>query len=245
MSWRGPECPRTPPDLSGTGGRIRKCARLQGPDLAPPLLKSQADRPRPRVRAPHEVAGRRVAISGTSGRQRPTANSKGHSRQEAPSSAPASNRRTVRCCTHVAAAETSPGTRANYPWVKGCAAGTDRWPNSSLGQLRHQRLASTGFSPRFACSERGRFRGGNSCDHAEASTMRTRVSHAWVTQSLWSIGDVEGTPSGRSRRGRPSRRWRTRRRTSRGTSRHGRPRRGSAFPAAAGRRSSPSWAHRG
>jgi hypothetical protein len=40
-----------------------------------------------------------------------------------------------------------------YPWVKGCAAGTDRWPNSSLGQLRHQLLASTGFSLRLARSK--------------------------------------------------------------------------------------------
>ncbi len=38
------------------------------------------------------------------------------------------------------------GTPKMRRWVMGCAAGADRWPNTSLGQLRYQRLVSTGLS---------------------------------------------------------------------------------------------------
>ena len=154
-----------------------KCARYQGRVLAPVLLRCGQTDQGLRVRAPRE--GRTKGCHfGHEWAATAHGEKRGSLEAAGAFGAPASNRRTVRCCTHAVAAETSPGARAEYRWVKGCAAGTDRWPNSSLGQLRHQRLASTGFSPRFARSEGGRIRGGNSCDRAEASSMRTRVSQA-------------------------------------------------------------------
>ena len=87
------------------------------------VAAGEADRPRPRVRAPRETAGRRVAISGTSGRQRPTAKQHGSLEagallQRAPT--PTGDSPMLR---HQVAAETSPGAWAQVAVGEGLRSG--------------------------------------------------------------------------------------------------------------------------
>ena len=170
MSW---DTPRSVRDR-GSDSQVRETS---GARSGTHVAEDQADRPRPRVRAPREAAGRRVAISGTSGRQRPTAKSEGHSRQKAlqrPYLQP-ENRPMLHPC---GSSRDIPGSPSQVPVGEGLRSGHGPVAEFLVGAAASSTARIHRVLSPFRALQRGRIRGGNSCDRAEASTMRTRVSHA-------------------------------------------------------------------
>jgi len=193
-------CPRTPPDLSGTGGRIASAryfrAQIWHPRCSIPRRQIKASR-ESSTRGRRMKGCRRARVGGNG----PRRNSTGHSRRWAFFLAPTLLQPEISpMLHHVIAAETSPGARAKVLVGEGSRSGHGPVAEFLVGVAASSTARIHRVLSSFARSERGRIRGGNSCEHAEASPMRTRVSHARPIRSRCSAPGTFATGARPSRR---------------------------------------------